>query len=247
MGSYNRLNGVYACQHPGIFRTLKQDWDWEGFVAPDFLHAVRDPVAAANAGLDIPGLGVPEGRTAEQVTSGAIPRACGWPPTGGPSLDGIAALAGAGVRVAFAQGRGPGHDPLGVVAGGGAPLHRPGRRDHPAGDRRPAGRGRGAGVRPGVRRPAPPAQRHGRLAAPAAAAQPPRQLKGFAKVRLDPAAAADVTLRLDPGDLAADDEASGSWVVHPGRYELLVGRSSRDLRARATFELAASRGRPAIP
>jgi len=85
MGSYNRLNGVYACQHPGILRTLKQDWDWEGFVAPDFLHAVRDPVAAANAGLDIPGLGVPEGRTAEQVTSGAIRRACGWPPTGGPS------------------------------------------------------------------------------------------------------------------------------------------------------------------
>jgi len=73
MGSYNRLNGTYACQHPGILRTLKEEWGWDGFVAPDFLHAVRDPVAAANAGLDIPGLGVTEGRTAEDFTSGRIP------------------------------------------------------------------------------------------------------------------------------------------------------------------------------
>jgi beta-glucosidase len=73
MGSYNRVNGTYACQHPGILRTLKQDWGWDGFVAPDFMHAVRDPVAAANAGLDIPGLGVTEGRTAEHFTSGRIP------------------------------------------------------------------------------------------------------------------------------------------------------------------------------
>ena len=42
-------------------------------MAPDFKHAVRDPVAAANAGLDLPGLGVTEGRTAEDFTSGRIP------------------------------------------------------------------------------------------------------------------------------------------------------------------------------
>jgi beta-glucosidase len=53
MGSYNRLNGTYACQHRGILRTLKDDWGWDGFVAPDFLHTVRDPVAAANAGLNL--------------------------------------------------------------------------------------------------------------------------------------------------------------------------------------------------
>jgi beta-glucosidase len=85
------------------------------------------------------------------------------------------------------------------------------------------------------------------VAAPPAAAQPPRQLKGFAKVRLDPGATADVTLRMDPGDLAAYDEAMGTWVVHPGRYELLVGRSSRDIRVRAGFEVGASRGRPVVP
>ena len=73
MGSYNRLNGLYACQNPHILGTLKDDWGWDGFVAPDFKHAVRDPVAAANAGLDIPGLDVTEGRTAEDFASGRIP------------------------------------------------------------------------------------------------------------------------------------------------------------------------------
>ena len=85
------------------------------------------------------------------------------------------------------------------------------------------------------------------VAAPAAAGQPPKQLKGFARVHLDPGASEEVTLRLDPGDLAAYDEASGTWVVHPGRYELLVGRSSRDLRGSAGFEVEASRARPVVP
>ncbi len=73
MGSYNRLGGVYACQNPDILHVLKDGWGWPGFVAPDYMHAVRDPVAAANAGLDIPGLGVTEGRTQEDLTSGRIP------------------------------------------------------------------------------------------------------------------------------------------------------------------------------
>ena len=80
-----------------------------------------------------------------------------------------------------------------------------------------------------------------------AAGQPPRQLKGLAKVRLVPGATEAVALRLDPGDLAAYDEASGSRVVHPGRYELLVGRSSRDVRGRVGIAVEASRGRPEVP
>jgi beta-glucosidase len=85
------------------------------------------------------------------------------------------------------------------------------------------------------------------VAAPAEARQPPRQLKGFTKVHLDPGATGEVVLRLDSHDLAAYDEASGRWVVHAGRYEVLVGRSSRDVRGRAGFEVAASRGRPEVP
>jgi beta-glucosidase len=74
----------------------------------------------------------------------------------------------------------------------------------------------------------------------AATQQPSRQLCGFAKLRLDPGATAEVSWRQDQDVLAAFDEASGEWVVHPGRYELLVGRSSRDLRARAGFGVARS-------
>jgi beta-glucosidase len=636
MGSYNRVNGTYACQHPGILRTLKRDWGWDGFVGPDFLHAVRDPVAAANAGLDIPGLAVTEGRTAGHFTSGAIPperldeivrrvlfaifdagldqhplaeedrrpalastpdhvalatriaadgmvllqnrggllpldagrlrsvavlgTARGdaqWVMAGSPCvrvvadrrvtpLDGIAARAGAGVRVAFAQGSfgdaplpavpaevlappgGQGNGLLGEYWNGEAPdgepaltvldptvdvptapaaltapvwsarwtgtitpavdgphrfsvlaagitrleiddtlvaagerefgqvfdgpplpvsgtvdlraggpadirldyssatawpvlepgvgggnvrlgwqppddriqeaarlaagsdvavvvasaaigegmdrasLGLPGDQDRliaavaeanprtvvvlntggpvlmpwleeagavlqawlPGqqfgqalaavlfGDADPGGRlpvtfpatpdqgpitgperwpgvdgdaryaegvlvgyrwydarGQeplfpfGHGLSYGQYTYGQPRVDHDQasgavtvtvevtntgarpgsevvqlyLAAPAAADQPPRQLKGFAKVRLDPGATADVTLRLGPGDLAAYDEASGSWVVHPGRYELLVGRSSRDIRGSAGFEVDASRGRPVVP
>ena len=75
------------------------------------------------------------------------------------------------------------------------------------------------------------------VASPAGAQQPPKQLKGFTKVPLNPGATSEVSLRLARGDLAAFDEATGEWIVHEGRYEILVGRSSRDLRGRAHFEV----------
>jgi beta-glucosidase len=72
MGSYNQVNGCYACQSPELIGTLKDLWGWGGFVAPDFMLAVRDPLAAARAGLDLPGLDDAEGRTPEHFTSGRI-------------------------------------------------------------------------------------------------------------------------------------------------------------------------------
>jgi beta-glucosidase len=74
MGSYNQVNGCYACQHPELMATLKDQWGWAGFVAPDFMFAVRDPLAAARAGLDLPGLDDAEGRTPEDFTSGRVSR-----------------------------------------------------------------------------------------------------------------------------------------------------------------------------
>ena len=72
MGSYNQVNGRYACQNPELLATLKDQWGWDGFVAPDFMFAVRDPLAAARAGLDLPGLDDAEGRRPEDFTSGRI-------------------------------------------------------------------------------------------------------------------------------------------------------------------------------
>jgi beta-glucosidase len=72
MGSYNQVNGCYACQHPELLGIVKKQWGWPGFVAPDFMFAVRDPLAAARAGLDLPGLDDAEGRTPEDFTSGRV-------------------------------------------------------------------------------------------------------------------------------------------------------------------------------
>lgn len=52
MCSYNRIDGVYACQNPYTLRdTLKQDWGFKGFVLSDWggAHSTREAIAA---GLD---------------------------------------------------------------------------------------------------------------------------------------------------------------------------------------------------
>jgi hypothetical protein len=50
-----------------------------------------------------------------------------------------------------------------------------------------------------------------------------------------------VSFELGTEDLVAFDEISGRWVVHDGAYEVLVGRSSRDIRGRAVFEVRAGK------
>ena len=78
MCSYNRVNGTQTCESKALLDTLKHDWGFNGFVVPDFAFAVRDGLAAANAGVDFPALpGDFTGglRTREMFTSGQIPAA----------------------------------------------------------------------------------------------------------------------------------------------------------------------------
>ena len=74
MCSYNQINGLPSCQNPTTLGDLENGTGFNGFVAPDFGFAVRDPVAAANAGTDLPALpgGGSGGLTAADFTSGAI-------------------------------------------------------------------------------------------------------------------------------------------------------------------------------
>jgi len=65
-----------------------------------------------------------------------------------------------------------------------------------------------------------------------------RQLRGFEKVSLDPAGVERVEFRLTERDFARYDETAGGWVASPGSYEILVGRSSRDLTLSAVVQLA---------
>ncbi|HEY7621455.1 MAG TPA: glycoside hydrolase family 3 C-terminal domain-containing protein [Solirubrobacteraceae bacterium] len=74
MCSYNRLNGPQTCEDSALLSDLKAS-GFNGFVAPDFLFAVKDPLAATLAGLDLPALGGPGGRTADMFTSGQVPAA----------------------------------------------------------------------------------------------------------------------------------------------------------------------------
>jgi beta-glucosidase len=67
MGSYNRINGTYACESPEILAIPREQWGWQGFYCPDFLFAVRDAARALAAGLDLGALGGPDGRTRELV------------------------------------------------------------------------------------------------------------------------------------------------------------------------------------
>ncbi len=74
MCSYNQINGLPSCQNPTTLGDLKNGMGFDGFVVPDFMFAVRDPVAAANAGVDLPALpqGGSGGLTAADFTSGQI-------------------------------------------------------------------------------------------------------------------------------------------------------------------------------
>jgi beta-glucosidase len=55
MCSYNQINGEPSCQNPTTLGDLKNA-GFNGFVVPYFGFAVRDPVAAAIAGVDLPAL-----------------------------------------------------------------------------------------------------------------------------------------------------------------------------------------------
>src|SRR3954470_1387924 len=74
MCSYNRLNGPQTCESPGLLSDLKAS-GFAGFVVPDFIFAVRDPLAATLAGVDVPGLAGRSGRAPEMFTSGQVPQA----------------------------------------------------------------------------------------------------------------------------------------------------------------------------
>jgi beta-glucosidase len=68
------------------------------------------------------------------------------------------------------------------------------------------------------------------LGFPAAAGEPPKQLKGYQRVSLAPGKSTRVTFPLDPRSFSHWDTPSGAWAITPGCYDVLVGASSRDVR-----------------
>ena len=75
--------------------------------------------------------------------------------------------------------------------------------------------------------------------------QPPRALKGIAKIRLGAGQRRRVGFSVNRRALSYWDAAADAWAVAPGCYGVMVGRSSRDIRLKGTLGVRASCGQPA--
>jgi beta-glucosidase len=73
---------------------------------------------------------------------------------------------------------------------------------------------------------------------PSGVDRPLKELKGFGRVALEPGETRTVSFTLDRAAMSYYDAAVHDWVAEPGRFTVLVGASSRDIRARGGFELA---------
>ncbi len=75
------------------------------------------------------------------------------------------------------------------------------------------------------------------LGSPDGAGEPPKQLKGFEKIRLSPGESGVVAMELDESRLAAWDSEIQDWRVWSGRYAVMIGSSSRDIRLEDFFSM----------
>jgi beta-glucosidase len=72
-----------------------------------------------------------------------------------------------------------------------------------------------------------------------AVARPVKELKGFAKIFLLPGESKQTTLSLDRKSFAYFDSRTSQWRTDPGRYQIAIGASSRDLRLKQSIEITA--------
>jgi beta-glucosidase len=71
----------------------------------------------------------------------------------------------------------------------------------------------------------------------AQADRPERELKGFAKVRLDAGATQHVTISLDARAFSYWDEPAHKWIVDPGKFVIRVGDSSENMPLSTDIDL----------
>ena len=67
--------------------------------------------------------------------------------------------------------------------------------------------------------------------------RPVKELKGFQKVKLAPGEEKAVTLTIGKKALSFFDDAKHEWVAEPGKFEAIIGSSSRDIKGIVPFEL----------
>ena len=67
--------------------------------------------------------------------------------------------------------------------------------------------------------------------------RPEKELKGFAKVRLDAGEEKTVKFTIDANALKFYDDRQADWVAEPGKFEVLIGASAVDIKQKAAFLL----------
>jgi beta-glucosidase len=77
-------------------------------------------------------------------------------------------------------------------------------------------------------------------------ARPPKELKGFAKVELQPGETKTVTIPLDFRAFAYYDPAHNQWVTEDGEFDILIGASSADIRFTRTVTLQSTVQLPSL-
>jgi beta-glucosidase len=60
--------------------------------------------------------------------------------------------------------------------------------------------------------------------------RPFKELKGFGKISLKPGESKKVTIKLDKRAFQYFDPEKMKWVADPGKFEILIGSSSKDIR-----------------
>ena len=76
--------------------------------------------------------------------------------------------------------------------------------------------------------------------------RPEKELKGFAKVALEPGETRRVSVQLDFRSFAFYHPGYGQWVTEDGDFDIVVGASSSDMRASATVCLKSTLKLPCI-
>jgi beta-glucosidase len=64
-----------------------------------------------------------------------------------------------------------------------------------------------------------------------------KSLKGFKRVHLMPGEHQTVSFKIDSSALSFFDEKSGKWIAEPGKFDVLIGNSSRNIILKETFML----------
>ena len=72
---------------------------------------------------------------------------------------------------------------------------------------------------------------------PAAAGEPPKNLRGFSKVSLVPGESTRVTVTLD--ERSFQHWTAAGWTTEGGGHRILIGASSRDIRLTGELPLRA--------